>query len=276
MAHLYQSYGRQEEAQRIYAELIRDGWSQQEIDVSKRLLIDTPGIPVPTAWPEVGGSVLSETTGATAPAVSEETGMASLSVPVSQRAAAAIGKPGRLKPERAPENVPPASPPSPVSAAQEEIPAVRWMESLLPRIIRISADNLSRQMEIVGEDHLMRVYTEKEFRQTVLQMVEVQMPGRLTDVSAEIHPDGILGKAKVMLGKDFSLHVLFRVGINLVDEKPHVIVREVQVEGMPMPEDMCKLLEMHVNDLVDRQRYPLQFSLFELREGSAVVSVDKE
>ena len=151
---------------------------------------------------------------------------------------------------------------------------LNWLEEFLPIFVEVFADRLYTSMQGVGEtDPLTRTYTEEEFRRMVLQRVEEKFSGKISDVDTHIHPDGFVGTGKVHLG-DYTFPVMARIGVVVVDERAHAVIREVRLEPFMVTEEAKKLLELRVNQKIDQKKYPLKIKRYELREGAAVISVD--
>ncbi len=63
--------------------------------------------------------------------------------------------------------------------------------------------------------------------------------------------------------------------IDLAGDRPRLVIRQIQVDGVEIPDEFKELLQLRVNEMVERQRFPIKFKLFELKEGSALVSVER-
>lgn len=171
-----------------------------------------------------------------------------------------------------PETLPRAEA-SGVGALAEGSPLMGWMEKFLPVFVDVFTVRLSRYMEVAGEKELHRQFTQIEFQDLVVREVQRRFPGQVKGIQAEIHPNGFVGSGTVKLGL-LSFPVRARLGIKVVEERPHVLLEEIQVAKVPLPRPILKLLESRINANIDQGDYPLKIKQYTLREGYAIISVE--
>lgn len=153
-------------------------------------------------------------------------------------------------------------------------PATDFLERSLPAFVEVFATQLTRYMKGVGEPgQLTRRFTEEEFRAFVLPRLQERFPGQLTDFTARIQPDGYVGSANLRLGPA-KFFVEGRVGITLVDDRPHVLVYEFKIGRIPIPQAFLQTLESRVNLAIDRQIFFIRVTRYDLRNGYAVIQVE--
>lgn len=173
-------------------------------------------------------------------------------------------------PSRATVPVPPARVASP---PQTEIPPIAFLESSLPAFLKVTADRLARHMEAVGEREIGREFTQQEFQRIVVQNVQDRLLGQISEVTTEISPDGITGSGVVQIGR-LKVPLSCRVGLLVKDQRPTLVIYEVVVNGVAIPEAMRNLIGIQVNRRLNQERYPLRFRDLHLREGSLFMSVE--
>ena len=152
-------------------------------------------------------------------------------------------------------------------------PLLSWLESSLPVVLDLVAQRLARYLEAVGEERVTRVFSEKEFELHVLERMRKRFSSEIIDLATKFHSDGIIGTGTVRLGA-LKFRFFSKMDIVLKDERPHAVIREAKIGTIPVPAGILKLLERRVNRVIDRQNCPIRVKLFELREGSACVSVE--
>ncbi|MBI3318106.1 MAG: hypothetical protein HYZ90_03040 [Candidatus Omnitrophica bacterium] len=226
--------GQLEEARRLYLEVLQESRDSEEMAVVQELLLSLNRIPPPGPSPPAPG--LSSETTRSSPAPS-----------------------GNLAVE--------------IPEEGESLPVTQWMERSLPVFVQVFSERLSRSLEAVGERELTRQYTEAEFRQVVLRGVQARLPQRISDVATQIRPDGIVGSGTVHLGR-FRFQLASRVGISVVNERPHARIHELKVGSFVAPELLRRMIERQINLAIDRQRSTLRVKEFSLAQGSARISVE--
>ena len=152
-------------------------------------------------------------------------------------------------------------------------PLMTRMEQLLPVFVQVFDERLALLIEAVGEDHLTRKYTDAEFQDMVVQRVKEMLPGQLSDIAVQIHPDGIVGKGTARV-ESRSIPVQVRARVTVANDRLHLIFEEVQVGNRTAPEEVRKLLETHVNEKLDRLKLLLKIKWVNLGEGWALLSVE--
>ncbi len=165
----------------------------------------------------------------------------------------------------------PAGPEGPVLQAGS--PLMGWIESFLPLFVDVFCERLARYMQVVGETAITRRFTEQEFRELVVRRVRERFPGQVTDVTANIRSNGFIGAGTVRLGI-LTFTVRARVGIQLVEDRPHTRIEEIRVGAIEIPETLRTMLETRVNQVIDRAQYPLKIKKYELSDGYALISVE--
>ncbi len=151
-------------------------------------------------------------------------------------------------------------------------PLMRWLEDFLPIFVEVFSDRLARYMQVVGQKELTRKFSELEFREQVMRRVREKFPGQLTSIETKIHPAGFVGSGTVHLGI-LTIPVEAKIGIEVQEERPHAIIRQVRVGGIPIPEMLLKILQERVNLKIDKTKSPLRVKKYELKEGYALISV---
>ena len=148
------------------------------------------------------------------------------------------------------------------------------MEVSVPLFIQVSADRLAQTMEAVGETDVTRKFTQQEFEQMVLRSVRGRLRHQVSDLVVQIRPDGMVGSGRVRLGR-FTFPLSSRMEITLVNDRPHVVIHETMVADVPLPEGMRTLLEIQINRIIDKSRYPVRFKRFEFREDALWITVER-
>lgn len=163
--------------------------------------------------------------------------------------------------------------PAPGAALSENAPVMTWLSEFLPIFVDVFVDKLAQYMQLTGSKELTRRYTEEEFRELVVRRVQERFPGKFRDVVAKIRPDGFLGSGTLRLGSEtFSIRA--RVGIVVVAERPHALIREVKVGNLTLPDPLLRTLEKRVNASIDQGDYPLRIKKYDLKEGHALITVE--
>ncbi len=272
MAYVYQLHGQTEDARQLYQELVKEGWDLEEISVAKDLLFE-----LEKAGSQRAVEVNAPDGKAAAPSLPEADGQ-NPQIPAVQTPAvlARRGLPaGPSRPVLLRPSMPQGSAPdAPLLAASQKMPAIGWLESAVPRFVEFTLERLAVHMKMAGVERLSRVYSARDFYLMVVKVIEDQSSGYLSDTETEIHPDGIMVNGTVFLSRDFAVKVASRVGIQAVDDKPRVAIEEVRVDGIEVPEEMRELLEVRVNQWLERPRYPLKFKGVQLKEGGAWISAE--
>lgn len=163
--------------------------------------------------------------------------------------------------------------PDPPSLEAAGRPLLSWLEKSLPVCLDLVGEQLHRYLEVVGEERMTRVFTEKEFQLHVLNRMQKRFPSEIQDLVTKFRPDGIAGSGTVRLGS-LKFRVFSRMNILLEEGRPHAVIHEARIGSIPVPAGLLKLLERRVNRTIDRQDPPVRIKLLELREGTARVSVE--
>lgn len=187
--------------------------------------------------------------------------------------------PARLgrKPGRA--AIPPMRPPQSAEGlqtptlAQAGRPFLSWLETSVPVFVEMTAQRLARYMEAVGEKELTRECTEAEFRQVVVRPLSGRFGKEISDLSATIQPNGIVGAGTLHLGR-LAFRVASRIGIALADGRPRAVLYEAKIGTLQVPEPVLKFLEKKINRLIARKLLPLKIKRVDFRQGKAFVSVE--
>lgn len=159
-------------------------------------------------------------------------------------------------------------------SVEMELPAVEWLEKIVPQFVEVTAQQLSAYMTAVGEEQVTRVYTEKEFQQVVTDTVLARMGGRMADASIGMSPDGIRGTVVLLLEEGAPVRLSSWMDLQLQSGRPKVVVREIRVEEEAIPDDIAKTVEWRVNQIMERQRYPVRFTQMQIRRGSMLVCAE--
>ena len=160
------------------------------------------------------------------------------------------------------------------SSLWSQTPVLSWMQTFLPTFVDVFSARLNRYMQAAELKQLTRRYTEEEFRELVVRRIQERFPGQVTDIVTEIHPGEYAGSGKVRMGR-LTFQISGRVGIRLVDERPHAVIRELKIGPLSVPEGIRKLLENQVNDAVDRQPDLLKVKQYELKDGWVLIAVER-
>lgn len=161
-------------------------------------------------------------------------------------------------------------------------PPQQWIESLLPAIlestlpvfVQVSLEHLDRLMEVAGERELARRFTEKEFQQVVSGPIQQRSRSQLSNLTVEIHGDGFLGKGTINL-ETVQWVVSAKLGIKVVEERPHIVLRQMKVGSFDVSRATLQLMEKQVNRFIDSQQYPLWVKEFQFNERWVWVSVER-
>lgn len=152
-------------------------------------------------------------------------------------------------------------------------PILGWLEASLPTFVEVFAKRLVVYMESVGERELSRRYTEEEFREQVVRRVRELFPGQIGDIATRIRPDGFRGSGSVRVGL-LTFQVEGRVGITVVEERPHAVIHELKVGPLEVPGPLRKVVETRVNQAIDRLQLPLKVTRYETKDGYAWITVE--
>lgn len=168
----------------------------------------------------------------------------------------------------------PAAKSAVVSAATERIVLDR-LESLLVTFVRVFDDRLSFYLELAGETALTRAYTEKEFRELVVDRVQQLFLGQIYDIVIAIHPDGFVGSATLFIESQ-AVELITRMGIVAVNDRPHVAIQEVRINSQVVDQGAKTQLEDRVNRKIDQSRFLIKVKWIDLSEGRALLSVARK
>ena len=155
----------------------------------------------------------------------------------------------------------------------EGTPVMKWLEGFLPTYVEIFLERLSRYMEAVGETRLTRRFTEQEFEQLVVRRIHQKFPRQISGITVKIRPNGFIGSGTVQLGI-LSFPVKSRIGVVVVQERPHAVIHEIKIGNLVMPKSLRKILEKRINETIDRSQYPLKITKYDLQNGYAEISVE--
>ena len=153
-------------------------------------------------------------------------------------------------------------------------PLFGWGQRTLPVFVQVFADRLAKYMDGVGETELTRKYTGEEFQKIVLERVQALFPGQIRDVTIKIHPDGYVGSGIIRVGP-LSFSVEGRLGVEVANERPHVIIHELRVWKVPVMESLRKQLASQINKTIDTLRLPVKVTEYETREDYCWISVER-
>ena len=153
-------------------------------------------------------------------------------------------------------------------------PLFGWAQKILPVFVQVFADRLAKYMDGAGETELTRKYTGEEFEKIVLERVQALFPGQIRDVTIKIRPEGYAGSGIVRLGP-LSFPVEGRLGIEVVNERPHVIIQEMRVWKIPVIEPLRKQLGAQVNRTIDTLRLPIKVKEYETKEDYCWITVER-
>ncbi|MBI3615727.1 MAG: tetratricopeptide repeat protein [Candidatus Omnitrophica bacterium] len=148
-----------------------------------------------------------------------------------------------------------------------------WLEKFLPLFVEVFEERLAGYMKSANRHEMTRKYTDAEFKELVVRRVRAKFPGQITEVDTKIHPDGFVGYGTVHLGP-FTFPVEARIGITVVEERPHALIHEVKVGNLSLPKILLGALEEKVNQSVRQQQQLLKIKKYELKEGYADISVE--
>ncbi len=152
------------------------------------------------------------------------------------------------------------------------VPAI--FESTLPVFTRTALERLDIYMEAAGENKLTRRFTQEELNREVIRAVERRANGQLSDLSARIQAGAFSGSGTVHLGPQV-FHVAAKISVRVADQKPHVILHEIQIGSHDLSPETLHRLEKQINRFIDSQRYPLNLKEFHAGDGSVWMSVER-
>ena len=152
-------------------------------------------------------------------------------------------------------------------------PLISRLEYLLPVFVQVFDERLALLIEMVGEDHLTRKYSEQEFQEMVVQRVREMLPGQLNDIAVKIQPDGVVVTGVVRL-ESRSIPIQVRSGVTVVNDRLHLFLQDVQIGNRVASDEVRKMLETHVNQKLDRLRLLLKVKWVNLGPGWALLSVE--
>lgn len=153
-------------------------------------------------------------------------------------------------------------------------PAAAWFESSLPLFFTAFTERLTDHLELVGERAITRKMTEAELRQIVVPRVLARFPQQVTHPVVHIHPDGIVGSAMLHLGP-VEVPLRCRVGVTVVNDRPRVALHELAISRVPLPRMVLGAMEQRINQRIDREPFALRVKEFRLRDGWALISVER-
>jgi len=189
---------------------------------------------------------------------------------------------GSVGPGAALEAVPAAAPQPKPSLMQlgmqqlaEGTPLMNWLENFVPVFVEVFTNRLARYMQIAGVKELTRRFSEDEFNKLVVRRVRERFPGQVKNVKMQIREDGYVGTGTVKLGI-LTFPVKARIGIEVIEERAHVIIQEIRVGKLSVPEPLRKILETRVNLAVVKAKYPLRIKEYQLEDGYAFISVEMD
>jgi len=189
---------------------------------------------------------------------------------------------GSVGPGAALEAVPAAAPQPKPSLMQlgmqqlaEGTPLMNWLENFVPVFVEVFTNRLARYMQIAGVKELTRRFSGDEFNKLVVRRVRERFPGQVKNVKMQIREDGYVGTGTVKLGI-LTFPVKARIGIEVIEERAHVIIQEIRVGKLSVPEPLRKILETRVNLAVVKAKYPLRIKEYQLEDGYAFISVEMD
>lgn len=165
----------------------------------------------------------------------------------------------------------------PVERAKMGIPVLSWLETTLPGFIETFAARLAQYMRNVGETEYRRRLTEDDFRRLVVSRMLERFPNQLSEVQVEIVPEGFQGSMSVRIGL-LWFPVAGQIRFVLVHERPHIVIPELTVGHLPVPDALRRLLETRINRQIDEARLALKVKQFDLTHDGveATVALSKE
>lgn len=153
-------------------------------------------------------------------------------------------------------------------------PFFGWVRKVLPAFVQTFAEKLARYMDSVGETELHRNYTEEEFRKIVLRRVQELFPNQIQGVEVHIHADGYRGSCTARLGPlRFPLEGW--VSIKVVNQRPHVVPRELRVWGIQVPKAILDQIGKESNRVIDGLRLPIRVHEYTFSEGYVTIRVER-
>ncbi|MBI3318643.1 MAG: tetratricopeptide repeat protein [Candidatus Omnitrophica bacterium] len=153
-------------------------------------------------------------------------------------------------------------------------PLFRWAEKVLPAFIQTFAERLARYMDGARETHLIRRYSEHEFRDIVLRRVQERFQGQIEISGMEITPEGYSGSGTVRLGP-FAVPLEGRIEIVVESRRPHVAIDRARIWKIPIPAPLLNLLVERVNRIVDNMKLPIEVIRYEFSEDYVTIEVER-
>lgn len=164
-------------------------------------------------------------------------------------------------------------PPGVASVGNEGHMILAGLELALPMFIEAFDKRLSRYMEVAGETTVTRAYTDKELYRVLINKVQSDHPGAIQEPLIRIHSDGFHGSMQLSFG-GINAKLQGKVALKPVNERLHISLRELNVNGLPVTEDVLKVMEYEVNQMIDSEELTLKILEFSTREGSVLISVE--
>ncbi len=147
------------------------------------------------------------------------------------------------------------------------------MESTMPLVMDTAMHRLTSTMDAAGEHSLARRFTEEEFNRFVIDYVNRESRGQLRSMHVLLRPEGFLFQAQAFLGKDrFPVSGLIR--FSLAGATPKLSIKELTIASHTVSDKTCAQLEKLVNQKITQKNYPLQVKEFQMKDGSAWISVE--
>ncbi len=149
------------------------------------------------------------------------------------------------------------------------------LENLLVTFVRVFDERLSFYMELAGETAITRAYTEKEFRELVVDRVQQLFAGQIYDIVIAIRPDGFVGSA-TLFAESQAVELFTRMGIVAINDRPHVAIEEIRINSQVVDQEAKTQLEDRVNRKIDQSRFLIKVKWIDLSEGRALLSVARK
>ncbi len=147
------------------------------------------------------------------------------------------------------------------------------VELALPMFIEAFDTRLARYLEVVGERSLTRVFSDKELYLALVRKLEAERLSAIQEPIIRIHPDGFHGSIKMNFG-GITAKLQGRVALKPVNQRLHVELKELFINGQYVSSDLLKVMERETNMILDSQNRLLNVSEFLAREGTVLISVE--
>ena len=150
------------------------------------------------------------------------------------------------------------------------------LELGLPMFVNAFEERLARYMSVVNEKELTKLFTDDDFEVHILKRVQGEFPGALKEPKVKIRSDGFQGSLKMKLSEEMNARLAGRVGIQVVEDRPHVVLYDLKVDEKEVSPALLKSLEWSINTMIDGHEFPLKVKRFWMYEGSVMITVEFE